>query len=81
MPVPARLLRLHRTNPPKQAPAHDLASAAAATAHATLTAGAPAYKLVTRFAFSPQPGMPGPYPGQEFTVSEMTPYAVIDLSR
>jgi hypothetical protein len=38
--------------------------AAAATAHATLTAGAPAYKVVTRFALSPQPGMPGPYPGQ-----------------
>lgn len=38
--------------------------AAAATAQASLTAGAPAYKVVTRFTPSPEPGMPGPYAGQ-----------------
>jgi len=38
--------------------------AAAAAAHARLAAGAPAYKVVTRFAPSAEPGMPRPYAGQ-----------------
>ncbi len=38
--------------------------AAAATAHASTAPGIPAYRIVTPYAPSAHPGMPGPYPGK-----------------
>ena len=38
--------------------------AAAATASAATTESTPSYRVVTPFALSPNPGMPGPFPGK-----------------